>query len=243
MRLYISSGTHIDEVEGRVSEIANQLEDPEVVFGEGGEASLIEQAITIAYLLPRAPLIALVAAFQVFFVLTLLGGIASVLTGGTKGRDTAIMQLIASKYDAKICEIDSVHTARPVYERPVLWGLVNWIPIIILPVAFSRVVPLPIVAIRSVAWLAVIGFVLFYIMLCIVNVQREDGMAETIQSRTTNVETACVVLGETHHIGIGKRLVGSNSIDVLNPTPDDIGLFTRFNLYSWNLINFVRNRV
>lgn len=241
MRLYISSGTHIDEVEGRVAEITDQIGTPDVVFGEGGEASLLGQAITILYLLPRAPLIALAAVIQIFLILPVSGGIVSIVTGGTKGRDTDIMQQIAFEYGAEIYEVDPVHTARPVYDRPILWGLANWIPTITLPVALSQDIPFPTVTIRSIVWLSVIGYVLFYIMLCIVNAKRENGMAGTIRSRIEDVETACVVLGESHHAGVGERLVDSDGIDVLNPVPDDMEFFTRFNIYCWKFTDLVRN--
>ncbi|WP_139835108.1 hypothetical protein [Halorubrum ezzemoulense] len=68
-------------------------------------------------------------------------------------------------------------------------------------------------------------------------------MAETVQSRVGNVETACVVLGESHHIGVGKKLIDSDRIDVLNPTPDDLGLLAKFNIYVWDFIDSARDRL
>jgi len=240
MRLYISSGTHVGDVAERVAAINDKLEAPEVVFGEGGGVSLGGQARALAYLFPRAPLIALAAASQVFVILQLGGWVGSILTDGAKGRDLDIMQQIASEYDAEISEIDSVHTAQPVYDRPILWGLANWLPVVGLPGWFELSEPLSIAVIQAGLWLLLVGFVLFYIMLYMVNEQREDAMAELIRARAGDVDTACVVLGETHHVGVGKRLAGSDEVDVLNPTPADMGWLTRFNLYSWRLADRLR---
>lgn len=239
MRLYISSGSHVDDVEDRIAEIIDHLGSPDVVFGEGGEASLVEQLITIVYLFPRAPLIALAAAIQIFLILYILGTIVSILTRGVKGQDTDIMQQIASKYDAEICEIDSIHTARPVYDRPILWGIANWIPIIGLTIALSLDTHLLIVT----ATLITIAYLLLHTMLYLVNEQREDRMAETIQSRAKDVESACVVLGEAHHAGVGKRLIQSDRIDVLNLIPDNPDLMTLFNIYIWDFIDSVRDKI
>ncbi|TKX79917.1 hypothetical protein [Halorubrum sp. SD626R] len=239
MRLYISSGAHVDEVDERIVEITDHLEAPDMVFGEGGEASLIKQSITIAYLFPRAPLIALAAAIQVILILGFFGRIVSIVTGGTKGKDTEIMERIASKYNAKICEIDSIHTARPVYDRPILWGLANWIPTIGLIVALVLdAQPLSVVIVSLL-----IGYILLHTMLYLVNSKREEKMAETVQSRVENVETACVVLGESHHVGVGKRLIDSGKIDVLNPIPDDLGLLAKCNIYVWGVIDSARDRL
>jgi hypothetical protein len=242
MRVYISSGTHVGDVAERVDAINDQLEAPEVVFGEGGEASLRGQARALAFLFPRAPLIALAATLQVFMFMPLGGLLGSVLTDGSKGRDLDIMQQIASEYDAEISEIDPVHTAQPVYDRPLLWGMANWLPVVILSGGFTLSEPPLITAVKTGIWLAGIGFVLFYIMLGVVNTQREDAMAATIRRRTGDVDTACVVLGESHHLGVGKRLVDGEDVNVLNPTPADMSWLTRFNLYSWKLIDWIRSR-
>jgi len=240
MRVYISSGTHVGDVADRVAEINDHLDTPEMVFGEGGGASLRGQARVLTYLFPRAPLIALAAALQVFVILPVGGWLGSILTRGSKGRDLDIMRQIASEYDAEISEIDPVHTAQPVYDRPILWGLPNWLPVVALPVLFLQSNPVSIAAIQAIQWLALIGFILFYIMLAVVNTQREDAMASTIRSRTGDVDTACVVLGESHHIGVGKRLVNAEDVDVLNPTPAGMSWLTRFNLYSWKVVDRLR---
>ena len=240
MWVYISSGTHVGDVAERVDAINHQLEAPEVVFGEGGEASLRGQAHALAFLFPRAPLIALAATLQVFVFMPLGELLGSVLTDGSKGRDLDIMQQIASEYDAEISEIDPVHTAQPVYDRPLLWGMANWLPVVILSRGFALSEPLSISAVKTGIWLVGIGFVMFYIMLGVVNKRREDAMAVTIRRRNSDVDIACVVLGESHHVGVGRRLVDVKGVDILNPTPANMGWLTRFNLYSWKLIDRFR---
>lgn len=240
MRVYISSGTHIGDVADRVTEINDHLNTPEMVFGEGGGASLHGQARVLIYLFPRAPLIALAAALQVFVILPVGGWLWSILTRGSKGRDLDIMHQIASEYDAEISEIDPVHTAQPVYDRPLLWGMANWLPLVLLSGGFTMSEPLSIAAVKTGIWLSGIGFVLFYIMLSIVNKRREDAMAATICRYTGDVDTACVVLGESHHVGVGKRLVDAEEVNVLNPTPAEMSWLTRFNLYNWKLVDRLR---
>jgi len=240
MQVYISSGTHVSGVEDRVAEISDQLEAPDIVFGEGGKATLLEQVQAIVYLFPRAPLVSAAAALQVFVIYPIGGWLASVVTKGRKGRDVTVMQQISSKYEAPICEIDTVHTAHPVYQRPIVWGVANWLPLFGLPAVFTQSSSLLIAAIQSVLWLTLIGYLLFYIMLYLANTKREDMMATTIRSHASDVETACIVLGETHHVGIGRRLSGSDKIDIINPTPANMGVLTRFNLYSWKLADRLR---
>lgn len=235
MRVYISSGAHVGDVADRVAEIKNQLEAPEVVFGEGSGASLRGQARHLVYLFPRAPLIALAATLQVFVVLPLGGWVWSVLTGGSKGRDLDIMQQVASEYDAEISEIDPAPTAQPVYDRPLLWGTVNWLPAVGLPMLLIPSNPLQFAVAHSLVRFVLIGYVLLFVVLCLVNERREDAMAAMIQKRISDVDTACVVLGEAHHAGVGKRLADTEGIDVLNPTPTDMGVFTRIILYVWKL--------
>lgn len=240
MRVYISSGTHVGNVADRVGEIKKQLESPEVVFGEGGGASQRGQARALVLLFPRAPLIALAAALQVFVFLPLGGWVWSALTGGSKGRDLDIMQQIASEYDAEISEIDPVPTAQPVHDRPLLWSVVNWLPAVGLPVLLVPSNPLQFAVAHSLLRFVLIGYVLLFVVLYLVNERREDAMAAMIRKRASDVDTACVVLGEAHHAGVGKRLADTEGIDVLNPTPVDMGLLARFILYIWKLADRLR---
>jgi hypothetical protein len=152
------------------------------------------------------------------------------------------MQRIASEYDAEISEIDLVHTAQPVYDRPLLWGVANWLPAVSFPVLLLRTNPLQLAVAHSLLRFVLIGYILLFIMLYVVNEQREDTMAAMIQRRTSNVDTACVVLGGTHHVGVGKRLANVEGVDIINPTPSDMGWLTRFNLYSWRLMDKIRNQ-
>lgn len=138
MQVYLSSGTHIDEIEDRIAAVTDRLDTLDVVFGEGGEATLRGQAYTIARLFLRAPLIALAAAMQVLVVLPAGGWFMSAVTSGSKGRDLDLMHQLASEYDAEISEIDPVNTAQPIYDRPLLWGVVNWLPAVGFPVVLLQ---------------------------------------------------------------------------------------------------------
>lgn len=75
MELYISSGSHLDDIESRIRKIEQALEEPDVVFAEGGEPiGNLEQLKLIMILLPRVPLFA-TAIFHIFiFCLVFLDG-------------------------------------------------------------------------------------------------------------------------------------------------------------------------
>lgn len=132
--------------------------------------------------------------------------VLSVLTGGSKGRDLDIMQQTASEYDAEISEIDPAPTAQPVYDRALLWGTVNWLPAVGLPVLLIPSNPLQFAVAHSLVRFVLIGYALLFVVLYLVNERREDAMAAMIRKRVSDVDTACVVLGEAHHAGVGNRL-------------------------------------
>lgn len=78
-------------------------------------------------------------------------------------------------------------------------------------------------------------------MLYVVNEQREDAMAATIRSCVDDVDTSCVVLGEAHHVGVGKRLASHEGIDVLNPTPTNPDWTTRIGRHIWVFFDSIRD--
>jgi hypothetical protein len=242
MQVYLSSGTHVDEIEDRIAAVTDRLDTLDVVFGEGGEATLRGQAHTIVRLFLRAPLIALAAAMQVFVVLPFGGWLASAVTSGSKGRDLDLMHQLASEYDAEISEIDPVNTAQPIYDRPLLWGVVNWLPTISFPVVLLQRNPLSLAVAHSLLRFVLIGYLLLLIMLYVVNEQREDAMAATIRSRADDVDASCVVLGEAHHVGVGKRLASHDGIDVLNPTPTNPDWTTRIGRHIWGFFDSIRDQ-
>lgn len=237
MQVFISSGTHIDEVRRRVDTINRHLESPDVVFGEAAEAIQTEQIREIAHLFPRAPLIALGAAIQVLLVYPIGGLILSIVSRGSKGRDKAVMQRIKTEHGAEIQEIDLVHPALPVYESPLEWAVVNWIPLVAVPLFASRYYSLFDTIHISTLVLLLPAFVLFLIMLYVVNFRREDAMASSILSRTDDVDSACIVLGEAHHWGVGERLISHEEIDVINPTPMNPDWSTKLGRYIWKLFD------
>ena len=161
MQVFISSGTHIDEVDRRVDAINQHLESPDVVFGEAGEATQTGQIREIAYLFPRAPLISLGAAFQVLLIYPVGGLILSMVSGGSKGRDKDIMQQIKNEHGAEIQEIDLLHPALPVYENPLRWAFFNWGSLVAVPLFASRYYPLFDALYISTLVLIVTTFVLF----------------------------------------------------------------------------------
>ena len=240
MEVFISSGTHIDEVSGRVNAINQHLESPGVVFGEAGEATLTEQIREIAHLFPRAPLISLGAAFLVLVAYPIGGLILSIVSGGSKGRDKDIMQRIKNEHGAEIQEIDLVHPALPIYENPLRWAFLNWGPLVAVPLFASRYYSLLGTIYISTLVLLMTTLVLFIIMLYFVNSRREDAMAGTIQSHTEDVDSACIVLGEGHHWGVGERLVSHEGIDVINPTPMNPDWSTKLGRYIWKLFDQIR---
>lgn len=237
MQVFISSGTHIDEVDRRVDAINQHLESPDVVFSEAGEATQTGQIREIARLFPRAPLISLGAAFLVLLIYPIGGLILSVVSRGSKGRDKDIMQRIKNKHGAKIQEIDLVHPALPVYENPLQWAVLNWGSLVTVPLVASRYYSLFGTIYISTLTLLVITFVLFIIMLYLVNSRREDAMANSILSWTEDVDSACIVLGEAHHWGVGERLVSNEKIDVINPTPTNPDWSTKISRYIWKLLD------
>jgi hypothetical protein len=241
MQVYISSGSHIDEVTGRVEAINHHLDSPEIVFGEAGEATTTGQIRAIIDLFPKAPLIALGAGFLVLIAYPIGGLILSVFSRGSKGRDIDIMQRIKSQHGAEIREIDIVHPALPIHENPRWWAVLNWLPLIAVPVLASRVYP-PLGAIyASVLVLLMFTLVLFLIMLYFVNTQREDAMADIIQSHVGDVDSACIILGEAHHWGVGERLVSHDGVDVINPTPTDPDLTTLLGRNLWGFFDSIRD--
>ncbi|TQQ83814.1 hypothetical protein EGH24_03280 [Halonotius terrestris] len=237
MQVFISSGTHIDEVRRRVDAINQHLESPDVVFGEAGEATQTGQIREITHLFPRAPLIALGAAFLVLLIYPIGGLVLSIVSGGSKGRDKDIMQRIKTEHGAEIQEIDLVHPALPVYENPLQWAAVNWGPLVAVPLFASRYYSLFDAIYVSTLVLLLTTFVLFLIMLYVVNSRREDAMASSILSRTDDVDSACIILGEAHHWGVGERLVLHEEVDVINPTPVNPDWSTKLGRYIWKLLD------
>lgn len=237
MQVYISSGTHIDEVTERVDSINRHLDSPDIVFAEAGEATSTGQLRAIIGLFPRAPLISLGAAFLIFFAYPIGGFFLSLFSGGTKGRDKNIMNQIKNEHNAEIKEIDSAYTARPVYDNPWLWAILNWGPLLFVPLLASQRYSKFSTIYFSILILLMITLLLFMLMLYLVNSRRETEMAEVVKSHVEDVNTACIVIGEAHHWGVGERLLSHDDISVINPTPLDPDYTTLFGRKIWKLFD------
>lgn len=222
MKVYISSGKHIDNVSKRVDAINQHLDSPDVVFGEGGESDMVEMLRHISRVAPVAPLIALVAFIHLFIIMRLFGEIVAIVTRGKLGQDREIMRRVADQHGATIQEIDTFYSATPIHTYPILFGTLNWGAIILIPVGVWRFFP----SFEGVVLLGLLlllsGGLLLFAMLYQINEDRENRMVAEILSEADTLESACIVIGKGHRSGIEKQLVSHNEIKVINPTQTNI---------------------
>jgi len=217
MRVYISSGSHITRVEKRVDVINQHLDSPEIVFAEGAESDTRKILKRTGRPLPIAPLITVAAFVHIFIYIRFFARIMAIVTCGKIGPDKDVMRTVADHPETTIQEIDTFYSAMPVHEHP-KWGIINWGALILVSTMAWWFFDTLFGVILAVVIVLIIGFVLLKLMLNEINENREDRMVTEILSEADTVESACIVIGEDHHPGVGKRLQSYNDIDVINPT-------------------------
>lgn len=239
MRVYFSSGTHVDDISGRINKINQEIESPDIVFGEGAGSSPVAQLKNIGKIALLTPLIGIIAFTQIFIILKLRGRLLSKATDGNKGSDKEIMEKIADQYGARKREIDTVSPATPIYQSPVKWIIVNWgILASIIAVAWWSDYSMNLI-LGSVGVILMSGYILLHTLLYLVNRKRENAMAHEIESKSNDVDAACIVLGEVHHFGVGTRLSAQDGIDVINPSPSNPDWSTRLVRQVWKILDSI----
>ena len=217
MRVYISSGKHVTCVNKRIIAINQQLESPDVVFGEGAESDLITNLRGTARMLPTAPLAAGWAFVHLVILIELLGRLVEIIPCVGLGRDRVLMQRIANQHEADMHEINTLDPIIAIGEKPLLWGVTNWGLLVTIPLGVWIVFPSPFGVGISLILLMLSGVVLLVTLLKLINVDREDEMATEIVENMDGVDSACVVLGKEHHPGVGERLAAHEGANVINP--------------------------
>lgn len=228
MEVWISSGTHVDSIAERENEIKKQFASPDIIFGEGAEKSTAqEQLESILKITPIAPLLAAAVTFHIYISVELRGWIKSKISDGKSGRDTEIIQNIVSRYNIEWHEIDNEPLGKYIYTNSITWGILNWGSLLGITV---NMWPSPPNVWNTVIYgttLLLVGFILLIGLLAVANHSRERAMAEAIINHSEKHDQGIIVLGEAHHLGVGKRLTDEPKLDVVNPKPKDLDWGTR----------------
>lgn len=228
MELYISSGSHLDDIESRIRKIEQALEEPDVVFAEGGEPiGNLEQLKLIIILFPRVPLFATAIFSYIYILLGVFGWLISNITGGEKGSDKEIARKIASRYDIEIEEVDQAPLYQPVYDYPVTWFVFSWGAVIVAAYLFFPGFHIGIEVIGFIFVLLLVGYIHIAIMIIQSNKSREKVMTEIVTSESDSYDSACLIIGEGHHPGVGSKLETVSSVNVINPYPKNMNVLAR----------------
>jgi hypothetical protein len=239
MEVYISSGTHVDEISSRTNDIHKNIEDIDIVFGEGATDTKYHEQVDILRLFLRAPP---TAAFLLFYILYsgFLGIILSKLSNGKTARDKEMMENLAVKYDVETQEIDTAPIFQHIYDHSVLWGVTNWGALIF--ISYTRWPATPTITnmIEYIGPILLFGVLCLGALLAIMHDTRDKTMADEVISEHGSYDRACVIVGEAHHLGVGRHLDDCSSIDVINPEPEDQDTITQILLDLFALINSFR---
>lgn len=255
MDIWISSGTHVDDIAERVERIEERLGDPDVVFAEGSEKSTErDQLVSILRIIPYAPLLAIAVISQIYVNVELRGEIKSRITDGESGRDVDIVRSLTSRHDIEPREIDKEPLGQHV-NQPIVWGIVNWGALLAITyfgwsslpavrnVIQSSTELLAVGDIVFIGFLAIaVGYFFLLVLLAVANYPREEAMAEVISDESGKYDRAVVVLGEGHHPGVGSRLTDEPGINVINPEPKDLDWQKRVLLRISRWYNQLRGR-
>lgn len=223
MELYIDSGTHVDQIVDRMAKIEENIGAPDVVFAEGaGPSTDPDQIKSITSILPIAPLLAAAVICQIYIVIEVRGWILEQLTSGKTGRDAEIVHQLESTYDSDSIEVDTVSLPAYIHDYRVPWGITNWGSIVLISVLrFPWSMSMWDVFVYSTGLLAV-GYLCLLLLLGIANANRDEAMAQAVTNNASEYETACMIVGEAHHPGVGEQLQSESSVEVINPEPENL---------------------
>lgn len=228
MDVWISSGTHVDDIAEREDRIEEQFGKPDVVFAEGAEKSTDrEQLISILRIIPYAPVLAAAVIVHIYVTIELHGKIKSIVTDGENGRDVDIVRNLTSRHGIDRREIDNEPLGQYIHNHPLIWGIANWGAL--LGVTYSRW-PSPLTVWNVIQYgtgLLLVGYILLFVLLAVANYAREETMTEVISNDSGKHDRAVVILGEAHHPGVGERLADESGLNVINPEPEDLRWQTR----------------
>lgn len=235
MDIWISSGTHVDNIAEREERIEKQFDSPDVVFAEGAEKSTErEQLRSILEIIPSAPLLAAAVIVHIYITVEIHGKIRSKVSGGKSGRDVEIVRNLTSHHNIEWHEIDNEPLGKYIHTNATIWGILNWGSLF----GISALMwPSPLTVWNAIQYGSVLlmtGYILLIGLLAVANHAREEEMTEVITDESGKHDRAVVVLGEAHHHGVGKRLTDEPELNVLNPKPDDLDWGTRVVLQLFN---------
>lgn len=228
MNVWISSGTHVDNIAERKSQIKNQLVDPEIIFAEGAEKSTNrEQLKSILVIIPVAPLLAAAIAVHIYIAIEIQGKLRSAITGGESGRDVELMRYLSEHYDIEWREIDKEPLGQYVQDHPIVWGITNWGSLFAVTILLLPFQPTVWNIIKYISFLLLIGYIFLICLLAIANYAREETMAQIIANESSKYDRSVVILGEAHHPGVGRRLSRKPRVNIVNPDPKDLDWATQ----------------
>lgn len=244
MRLYIASGTHVDsDLTKRVQNIEETLGIPEHIYFEGDSSAYDADAFrTLLILYIISPLIALAVTIQVYIFVELLGRVVSKFGGESRGRDREVVETLKSRHEIESSGID-LKISNFIINREFSFAFINWgfVTLILwlnLPITVSIYQ-----FIELFEQFAVVGYILFLIFLGLVHPARDGHFAQKITEGRTNYENVCAIMGEAHHVGVGRMLNENESVEVINPEPENPGLTSRIALFIFDSIDRVARQI
>ncbi|TKX67461.1 MULTISPECIES: hypothetical protein [Halorubrum] len=134
---------------------------------------------------------------------------------------------LTSRHDIEWCEIDNEPLGEYIYSRVIFWGIVNWASLFGITIFMWPSTPTLWNAIQYSAVLLLTGYILLISLLAVANYAREETTAEVIGSYSRKYDQAVVVIGEAHHLGVGRRLTEKSELNVMNPEPVNLDLGVR----------------
>lgn len=211
MRVFIASGSHsFTDIDARIQECEEALNDPEVVFTEAPVRSPSKKERI--ELLLYAPLLMVTAYIWMIFL-----SIFRIFLGD----DRAIESYFKEEYDTDIVKVDISHVST-IQEGVSVWGPVNWFAILSPLFLLFTNIGVSSVSLRLYLWfLFVQGVVIFLGYLAGMHAYRNLFMAEKIAEHQSEYSEGYLVTGERHHRPIKNRLSEKSSITVVDEENSD----------------------
>lgn len=231
MRLYIASGTHVDNnIEDRICSIEANIGAPNVVFYEGDRSNFSKPAIrNNLSILPVAPPFAAAVWIQIYLFVEIFGRIVSTIGGNSSGRDQDVVDKLKEKYDIDTIEVD-MDLTKFVHENWLLFGGMNWIIGALIVVYFFPFQPFSVELTKALLYILLAGYMILIAFLGVVHKPRNRHFANVIIEHSGEYNKASLVTGGAHHAAVGLILHNETEIDVMNPVPENPSIFTRWSL-------------
>lgn len=217
----------------REQHIQEGIGRPQHVFVEGDESVFRLPAVkSLLSMTLVAPLVGIVAAFHVYFVVQLGGTIVSKFGPENAGRDEELVNHLKAKHDIESQEVD-IGISQFISNHKVSSAIVNWGGVAFLSFAIWRRSTLSFSTFDLLLYI-LIPLVVFILFIKVSLPFRNKHIAETITEAKDQLDRACLVTGEAHHSAVADLLKDEPGINVINPSPENPSILGKISTWIFN---------